>query len=104
MHTIQYLLRESPTLAPWIAKFRCKKIILGVIRQEGVKNRERVAAYLSSLLMFGEQEKGNLDNLQELGFLQVLLRLSSPFMLNTISGLIFELCLDSTPLVLKNKG
>ena len=35
--------------------------------------------------------------MQEVGFLSVLLRLFSP--LDCISGLIFELCLDSNPLI-----
>ncbi|MCB0370230.1 MAG: hypothetical protein KDD45_12615, partial [Bdellovibrionales bacterium] len=84
MHTLQFLLRESPTLAPWIAKFKCKKLILNVLKQE--PNRAELTEYVFSLLnKYGE--KG--DNISELGFLQVLLRLASPFLLNTISGLVF---------------
>lgn len=37
--------------------------------------------------------------MQEIGFLSVLLRLFSPLVVNAITGLIFELCFDSTPLI-----
>jgi hypothetical protein len=43
--------------------------------------------------------ENDINNIPEVGFLSVVLKLLSPMITNSISGLIFELCLDSTPLV-----
>jgi hypothetical protein len=66
------------------------------MNSENLKNRERVVAFTMKLLTGNTQYN---ENMQEVGFLSVLLRLFSPLVVNAISGLIFELCLDSTPLV-----
>lgn len=58
--------------------------------------KEKTSKIVYSLLNKYEEMT---ENISEIGFLQVLLRLASPYILNSISGLIFELCLDSTPLV-----
>jgi hypothetical protein len=101
IHTLQYLIRESPTLTPWVAKFKCKKIIQTALKADHLTNKEAVSKYIFGLInKYGDKN----DSINEIGFLQVLLRMGSPFLLNTISGLLFELCLDSTPLVLNTKA
>ena len=39
IHTLQFLIRESPALAPWVAKFKCKKLLLSSLKSEGLLNR-----------------------------------------------------------------
>ncbi len=99
MHTLQFLVRESPTLAPWVAKFKCKRILLNCLKGEGLRNREALQKQVFSLINKYDEQN---ECIPEVGFLQVLLRLFSPFLLNSVTGLVFELCLDSTPLVLNS--
>lgn len=40
------------------------------------------------------------ESMVEIRFLTVCLKLLSPYITNSVSGLIFELCLDSTPIVM----
>ena len=86
IHTLHFLIRESPSLAPWMAKFKCRRIVLGAVREQQSEMREKLSNYLGGLL---SNKTTTLSNIPELGFLQLLIRLSSPFLLNCISPLLF---------------
>jgi hypothetical protein len=50
-------------------------------------------------LLNGFKENNDLGGLSEVGYLTLILKLFSPLFTTTVSGIVFELCLDSTPLV-----
>ena len=50
IYTLHFLLRESPTLAPWIAKFKCKKIILSSLKNLPSEIQTKMSKYVFSLL------------------------------------------------------
>jgi hypothetical protein len=66
------------------------------MNNDSLKHKEQVTILAMRSLTGVSQ---NSDGLQEVGYLSVLIRLFSPLVVNAISGLVFELCLDSTPLV-----
>jgi hypothetical protein len=66
------------------------------MNNDSLKHKEQVTTLAMRSLTGVSQ---NSDGLQEVGYLSVLIRLFSPLVVNAISGLVFELCLDSTPLV-----
>jgi hypothetical protein len=102
LQTLQYLVRESPSLGPFVAKFKCRRLLTAELASDALKNREMVTAFvLRGVAGLGS---GSVEGLQELGYLSVLIRLFSPLVVNAISGLVFELCLDSTPLVQLSEG
>jgi hypothetical protein len=50
IQTIHYLVRESPSLTPFIAKYKCKKILLNEISSERIKNKKEVASLILKLI------------------------------------------------------
>jgi len=66
--------------------------------ENALKHRQEVIGTVMNLMGFKIIEN-DINNIPEVGFLSVVLKLLSPMITNSISGLVFELCLDSTPLV-----
>ena len=84
VEVLQVLIRESPSMAAFITKYKCKKIILQCLENCQPATRK----LLSELL--------DLDNQKELPFLVFLIKSLSPLFFNRIFTLVFEMCLDST--------
>ena len=38
IYTIQFLIRESPSLVPWVAKYKCRKVIQNIFKNYAFKS------------------------------------------------------------------
>lgn len=94
------MIRMSPSLSPWIARFKCKKIIAHHLKSLKSNQHDKVVEIVKNLIG-GNKNSNDLIN-QEVSFLVFMLRVLSPLITNSISALVFELCLDSTVIVSLN--
>ena len=77
IHTLQVLVRESPSLAPFITKFKCKKFI-NQIMDDAPKETTDLMKELECV-----------DGKKDLRFISFLIRAMSPLFVNRVFTLLF---------------
>ncbi len=95
LYSLQVLSRQSPTIVPWIARFKCKKILVNEIKAYGLTTESEGYKKIISYV-YGATDLP-IQNFTEVSFLTLLVKFIYP--VSQISTFLFELCLDNNVLL-----